>query len=213
MKDPPDHTRLRQTVNLAFTPRNIRHLGPRIEAIAEDLASGLAGACEFVQAFANPLPVTVISEMLGVPLKHRARMNRYARDALLASFAATGMGSAELRSEAEAGLASLMAILDEEIEAHRAAPKDNIISSLVAEEASGTLTNVELRHLCALLLIAGHETTANLMANGMHVLARDPGLFDRLKADPALLPAFVEELVRMRPPLQDRKSTRLNSSH
>src|SRR3546814_17690804 len=56
--------------------------------------------------------------------------------------------------------------------------------------------------LCALLLIAGHETTANLMANGMHVLARDPGLFDRLKADPALLPAFVEELVRMRPPLQ-----------
>src|SRR3546814_12463718 len=88
MKDPPDHTRLRQTVNLAFTPRNIRHLGPRIEAIAEDLASGLAGACEFVQAFANPLPVTVISEMLGVPLKHRARMNRYARDALLASFAA-----------------------------------------------------------------------------------------------------------------------------
>src|SRR3546814_18323531 len=74
-----------------------------------------------------------------------------------------------------------MAILDEAIEAHRAAPKDNIISSLVAEEASGTLTNVELRHLCALLLIAGHETTANLMANGMHVLARDHGLFDRLK--------------------------------
>src|SRR3546814_14379459 len=76
------------------------------------------------------------------------------------------MVSAEFRSEAEAGLASLMAILDEAIEAHRAAPKDNIISSLVAEEASGTLTNVELRHLCALLLIAGHETTANLMANG-----------------------------------------------
>src|SRR3546814_11359395 len=81
--------------------------------------------------------------------------------------------------EAEAGLASLMAILDEAIEAHRAAPKDNIISSLVAEEASGTLTNVELRHLCALLLIAGHETTANLMAHGMHIPARAPGLYGR----------------------------------
>jgi len=210
MKDPPDHTRLRQTVNRAFTPRNIQHLAPRIEAIAEDLASGLAGACEFVQAFANPLPVTVICEMLGVPLKHRARMNRYARDALLASFAATGMGSAELRAEAEAGLGQLMAILDEAIALHRATPKDNIISALVAEEARGVVDHAELRHLCALLLIAGHETTANLLANGAEILARDNDLFDRLKADPALIPAFVEELARTRPPLQRlmRRTTR-----
>jgi len=210
MKDPPDHTRLRQTVNRAFTPRNIQHLAPRIEAIAEDLASGLAGPCEFVQAFANPLPVTVICEMLGVPLKQRARMNRYARDALLASFAATGMGSAELRAEAEAGLAALMAILDEAIALHRATPKDNIISALVAEEARGGVDRVELRHLCALLLIAGHETTANLLANGAHILARDPAMFARLKADPALIPAFVEELARMKPPLQRlmRRTTR-----
>ncbi|GHD52800.1 cytochrome P450 [Thalassobaculum fulvum] len=210
MKDPPDHTRLRQTVNRAFTPRNIQHLAPRIEAIAEDLASGLAGPCEFVQAFANPLPVTVICEMLGVPLKQRARMNRYARDALLASFAATGMGSAELRAEAEAGLAALMAILDEAIALHRATPKDNIISALVAEEARGVVDRAELRHLCALLLIAGHETTANLLANGAHILARDPDLFARLKADPALIPAFVEEMARMKPPLQRlmRRTTR-----
>ncbi len=210
MKDPPDHTRLRQTVNRAFTPRNIQHLAPRIEAIAEDLASGLAGPCEFVQAFANPLPVTVICEMLGVPLKQRARMNRYARDALLASFAATGMGSAELRAEAEAGLAALMAILDEAIALHRATPKDNIISALVAEEARGVVDRVELRHLCALLLIAGHETTANLLANGAHMLARDPAMFARLKADPSLIPAFVEELARMKPPLQRlmRRTTR-----
>lgn len=210
MKDPPDHTRLRQTVNRAFTPRNIQHLAPRIEAIAEDLASGLAGPCEFVRAFANPLPVTVICEMLGVPLKQRARMNRYARDALLASFAATGMGSAELRAEAEAGLAALMAILDEAIALHRATPKDNIISALVADEARGVVDRVELRHLCALLLIAGHETTANLLANGAHILARDPEMFARLKTDPALIPAFVEELARMKPPLQRlmRRTTR-----
>ena len=210
MKDPPDHTRLRQTVNRAFTPRNIQHLAPRIEAIAEDLASGLAGPCEFVRTFANPLPVTVICEMLGVPLKQRARMNRYARDALLASFAATGMGSAELRAEAETGLAALMAILDEAIALHRATPKDNIISALVAEEARGNVDRAELRHLCALLLIAGHETTANLLANGAHILARDPDLFARLKADPALIPAFVEEMARMKPPLQRlmRRTTR-----
>ncbi|MEQ8816168.1 MAG: cytochrome P450 [Thalassobaculum sp.] len=210
MKDPPDHTRLRQTVNRAFTPRNIQHLATRIEAVAEDLVSGLAGPCEFVQAFANPLPVTVICEMLGVPLKHRARMNRYARDALLASFAATGMGSAELRAEAEAGLARLMEILDEAIALHRASPKDNIISALVAEEARGVVDHGELRHLCALLLIAGHETTANLLANGAHILARDPDLSARLRADPALIAGFVEELARTRPPLQRlmRRTTR-----
>jgi hypothetical protein len=210
MKDPPDHTRLRQTVNRAFTPRNIQHLAVRIETIAEDLVSGLLGPCEFVAAFANPLPVTVISEMLGVPLKHRARMNRFARDALLASFAATGMGSAELRAEAEEGLGHLMAILDEAITAHKAAPKDNIISTLVEDEANGTLSREEMRNLCALLLIAGHETTANLLANGAHRLAHDPALFRKLQADTTLIPAFVEEMVRLKPPLQRlmRRTTR-----
>lgn len=202
MMDPPDHGRLRQTITRAFTPRNIQHLGSRIEAIAEDLVSGLDGPCEFVEALANPLPVTVICEMLGVPLKHRHRMNRYARDALLASFAATGMGSAELRAEAEVGLRALMGILDDAIEAHIKAPKDNIISALVAEERAGTVNREELRHLCAVLLIAGHETTANLIANGTHLLARDPALFARIKADPALIPGFVEEAVRLMPPLQ-----------
>jgi cytochrome P450 len=148
--------------------------------------------------------------MLGVPLKHRARMNRYARDALLASFAATGMGSAELRAEAEAGLAQLMAILDEAIALHRQSPRDNIISALVADEARGVVSHAELRHLCALLLIAGHETTANLLANGAHILAHDPALYARLRADPDLLPGFVEELARTKPPLQRlmRRTTR-----
>jgi cytochrome P450 len=202
MMDAPDHPRLRQSINRAFVPRNIQLLGPRIEEIARGLAARIDGACEFVQAFANPLPVTVICEMLGVPLEHRDTMNRYARDALLASFAATGMGSPELRAEAETGLRALQAILDEAIEAHRAAPRDNIISSLVAAEREGTISLAELRNLCAVLLIAGHETTANLLANGAWQLAGDPALFARLKADPADIPRFVEELVRMRPPLQ-----------
>ncbi|MBN8902869.1 MAG: cytochrome P450, partial [Rhodospirillales bacterium] len=142
-------------------------------------------AMDFVQAYANPLSVTVICEMLGVPLDQRDAMNRHARDALLASFAATGMGSAELRAEAEVGLGQLMAILDAAIERHLAAPTDNIISTLVAEESRGTLNREELRNLCALLLIGGHETTANMIASGAYVLAETPSLWARLKADPA----------------------------
>jgi cytochrome P450/acyl carrier protein len=210
MKDAPDHTRLRQTVNRAFTPRAVQHLAPRITQIAQALLDAAPAAMDFVQAYANPLSVTVICEMLGVPLDQRDGMNRYARDALLASFAATGMGSPELLAEAEVGLTKLMAIMDAAIERHLAEPRDNIISSLVAEEAKGVLTRGELRNLCALLLIGGHETTANLIASGACILAETPLLWQRLQADPALIGKFVEELARMRPPLQRiaRRTTR-----
>jgi cytochrome P450/acyl carrier protein len=210
MKDAPDHTRLRQTVNRAFTPRAVEHLAPRIGAIAHALLDAAPRKMDLVQAYANPLSVTIICEMLGVPLDERDGMNRYARDALLASFAATGMGSPALLSEAQVGLAKLMAILDSAIERHLKAPQDNIISSLVANEAAGVLTRAELRNLCALLLIGGHETTANLIASGAYILAETPALWRQLKDDPTLVGRFVEELVRMRPPLQRiaRRTTR-----
>ncbi len=216
MQDAPDHTRLRQTVNRAFTPRAVQHLAPRIAEIAHGLLDAMlrqpAGGAplDFVHPYSNPLSVTVISEMLGVPLDQRDGMNRYARDALLASFAATGMGSPELLAEAQVGLASLMAILDTAIEQHLATPRENIISSLVADETRGVLTRVELRNLCALLLIGGHETTANLIASGAYILAETPALWQQLKADPTLVGKFVEELARLRPPLQRiaRRTTR-----
>lgn len=210
MKDAPDHTRLRQTVNRAFTPRAVQHLAPRIAEIAHTLLDAAPRAMDFVQAYANPLSVTVICEMLGVPLDQRDGMNRYARDALLASFAATGMGSPELLAEAQVGLVQLMAILDAAIERHLAQPADNIISTLVTEEQRGTLTREELRHLCALLLIGGHETTANMIASGAYLLAETPALWAQLQADPTLVGKFVEELARLRPPLQRiaRRTTR-----
>ncbi len=209
MMDRPEHTRLRSTINKAFTPRAMQHLEPRIRALAADFASALVGRCEFVAAFANPLPVTVICELLGVPLSQRDRMNRYARDALLASFAATGMGSDELRAEAEQGLTALMDILDGAIQAHIERPRENIISALVRDEAAGLVSRTELRHLCALLLIAGHETTANLIANGAHHLSRHPQILRALKAEPGRIAQFVDELARMAPPLQRimRRST------
>jgi len=210
MKDAPDHTRLRQTVNRAFTPRAVQGLEPRIRAIAEDLLAGAPTQMDFVHAYANPLSVTVICEMLGVSLEQRDGMNRHARDALLASFAATGMGSPELLAEAREGLAKLMHILDAAIERHLATPTDNIISTLVAEEAKGVLTREELRNLCALLLIGGHETTANMIASGAWMLADDPTMWRRLKVQPDLTARFVEELARMKSPLQRiaRRATR-----
>jgi cytochrome P450/acyl carrier protein len=206
MKDAPDHTRLRGTVNKAFTPRAIQHLAPRIAAIAEQLADALPNRGDVVEGFANPLSVTVICEMLGVPLDQqdaqRDAMNRYARDALLAGFAATGMGPPELLAEARIGLDALMRILDTAIEDHLANPRDDILGTLVQEEQRGTLTRDELRNLCALLLIGGHETTANMIASGLHWLATNPALFRRLQEQPDLIPRFVEELARLRPPLQ-----------
>ncbi|MBS0537623.1 MAG: cytochrome P450 [Proteobacteria bacterium] len=210
MKDAPDHTRLRGTINRAFTPRAVQHLAPRITEVAHALLDRAQGRMEFVHGYANPLSVTVICEMLGVPLGQRDAMNRHSRDALLASFAATGMGSAELLAEAREGLSRLMAILDAAIEAHLRAPSDNIISTLVADEAKGVLSREELRNLCALLLIGGHETTANLIASGASILAETPALWRQLKEDPALIAGFVEELARLRPPLQRiaRRATR-----
>ena len=210
MKDAPDHMRLRQTVNRAFTPRNIQHLAPRITEIAHGLLDDISGPTDFVQAYANPLSVTVICEMLGVALDQRDALNRYARDALLASFAATGMGSAALLAEAQEGLGHLMAILDAAIAQQAAQPQDNIIGALVMDEANGVLTRDELRNLCGLLLIGGHETTANMIASGTYILAETPALWRQLKASPDLVPKFVEELARLRPPLQRiaRRATR-----
>lgn len=210
MKDAPDHTRLRGTINRAFTPRAVQHLAPRITEVAHALLDRAQGRMEFVHGYANPLSVTVICEMLGVPLAQRDAMNRHARDALLASFAATGMGSPELLAEAREGLTRLMAILDTAIEEHLRKPGDNIISTLVADEAKGVLSRDELRNLCALLLIGGHETTANLIASGASILAEAPALWRQLKGEPSLIAGFVEELARMRPPLQRiaRRATR-----
>ena len=202
MKDPPDHERLRKSLGRAFTPRQIQHLAPRIEAIAETLAAELGEQSEFVSAFADLLPITVICEMLGVPTERRAAMKQWSRDALLASFAAKGFGTPEQLAQATSGLEQLMAYLDHVIDAHHAQPRDNLISALVAVQKEGLLSRDEVRYFCCLLLIAGHETTGNLIGSGMAILAEHSELWTRLQAQPEQIPRFVEETVRTRPPLQ-----------
>ena len=201
-KDPPDHTRLRKSINRAFTPRRIAHLAPRIELIASELVSGLEEQTEFIRQFAHPFPITVICEMLGVPLEQRDNMKRWSRDAMLANFAASGFGTPEQLDNSHAGLQEFMTFMGDVIETHRRQPRDNIISALVALTDEGALHDEELRNFCALLLIAGHETTANLIGCAAHLLASNPALSEELATQPARIPAFVEEAVRLRPPLQ-----------
>jgi cytochrome P450 len=196
LQDPPDHTRLRQTVSRAFTPRQIQLLAPRIAAVAEELMAGLPSACDFITAFANPLPLTIICEMLGIPAERKRDMKRWSRAALLTSLSARGIADPEGAMQSSRSMSEFMEYLQEVIAAHRVQPRENIISALLALEKEGVLSPDELRYFCGLLLIAGHETTTQLLANGTYMLAQDPALWEQLKAAPELVPHFIEEVLR-----------------
>lgn len=210
MIDPPDHTRIRNLVNKAFTPRMVEKLQPRIETLVEELLDEAAekGAIDFVQEFAYPLPVVVIAEMLGVPVEDRHKIKRWSDDlaALLDPLTALeGLGSID-RS-----LMELSEYLGGVIEERRRVPRDDLISALVAAEEAGThLTEVEMGSLVALILGAGHETTTNLLANAIVALLRNPGERKRFAEDPALAATAVEEFLRYESPVQatDRVCTR-----
>jgi cytochrome P450 len=202
LKDPPDHTRLRQTVSRAFTPRQIQLLAPRMEAIAEELIAGAPSACDFITAFANPLPLTVICEMLGIPAERKRDMKRWSRAALLTSLSARGIADPEEAMKSNRGMSEFMEYLQEVIAAHEVQPRANIISALLALEKEGVLRRDDLRYFCGLLLIAGHESTTQLIGNGAYHLAQEPTLWEQLKAMPELVPNFVEEVLRYHPPLQ-----------
>lgn len=187
--DPPDHTRLRNLVVKAFTTRRVELLRPRVEEITEDLLTAMAGQdrVDLVDAFAFPLPVTVICELLGVP--------RDSQDEFRA-WSTTMLSAGKAEKVAAAGQA-MAAYLHQLIAAKRSAPADDMLSALVlAHDDGDRLTEVELVSMAFLLLIAGHETTVNLIANGVLALLRDPDQLAALRADPALLPGAVEEFLR-----------------
>jgi pimeloyl-[acyl-carrier protein] synthase len=200
--DPPDHTRLRTLVNKAFTPGAVERLRPRVEAIVAELLDRVAGAgaMDVVEDLAYPLPVTVICELFGVPEADRDRFRAWSRglvhllDPLVASDA--------LERALRARLA-LRGYLRELIAERRAHPTGDLLTALIAAEDEGhQLSEAELVSMCLLLLVAGHETTVNLIANGLLALVRDPGARARLQADPALAGSAVEELLRYDSPVQ-----------
>src|SRR2546421_2411328 len=191
--DPPRHRQLRALVSQAFTPRAVDDLAPRIAAITDALLDQVAGSgrMDVVQDLAYPLPVIVIAELLGVPADERDELKTWS-DAITST---TGEGP-----RAQQAMASYFAKL---IEERRRRPRQDLVSALMAAKMEGGHLSVpELLGFCVLLLVAGNETTTNLIANAVLCFDESPGVSDQLRQDPQLLPTAIEEVLRFRSPVQ-----------
>ena len=194
--DPPDHTRLRALANRAFTPRRVEALRPRIAALVDaQLAEVSEGEWDLIEGLAYPLPVMVIAEILSLPPADRASFKRWSDDVIAV---AAGVGGdpqqrqTALRSARE--LADYFAALVADLKAH---PNDTLLSGLVEAEEEGTrLTGEELLANAILLLMNGHETTTFAIGNGMLALLGCPDQLARLRDDPGLISAAIEEILR-----------------
>jgi cytochrome P450 len=203
ISDPPDHTRLRALVQKAFTPRIIEQLRPRIVSIVDELLARIANGdrgFDLIADLAYPVPVVVIAELLGVPATDHETFRHWSA-ALAASL--DPMISSELRDRATEARDALHAYLRTIIAERRREPKSDLISALVAvEERGDVLSESDLVVMCTLLLIAGHETTVNLIGNGTLALLQHPDQLARLRASPELIGTAVEELLRFDSPVQ-----------
>lgn len=193
--DPPGHTRLRKLVTKAFTARRVAALRPRIEAITSSLLDemGRADHVDLIESFAFPLPITVICELVGVPAADRDRFQAWSHAVV------SSVVSPEEFRDAAAGMYHYFTGL---IAAKRRSPADDLVSALIAaRDDEDSLDERELIAMLFLLLIAGHETTTNLIASGTLALLTHPAELARLRATPSLLPGAVEELLRYSNPL------------
>jgi pimeloyl-[acyl-carrier protein] synthase len=204
-RDPPDHTRLRGLVSKAFTPRTIEAMRDHIQGIVDRLLGrALAqGGMDVIEDLAYPLPVTVICEMLGVPVDDHASIRGWSSD-IARSLDAIGLPSDQAIVDrgrvARRALADYFRAL---VPVRRANPRPDLLSGLLAAEEQGDkLTEHEVIAMCLLLFIAGHETTVNLIGNGLLALLQHPDQLARVRADPALVPNAVEELLRYDSPVQ-----------
>ncbi|MGE5762965.1 MAG: cytochrome P450 [Mycobacterium leprae] len=199
--DPPDHTRLRKLVSKAFTPRAVERLRPRVEQIVDELLERVdTGSVELIREFAYPLPLTVISELLGVPASDREPLRRWSSDLVDQGLT---MDDPELLRRSRQANRELDDYLRQLVSERRRTPRDDLVSALVtAEEGGDQLTERELIDTCGLLLVAGHETTVNLIGNGMLALLTHPEELRRLRNDPSLIECAVEEMLRYDSPVQ-----------
>ena len=195
--DPPRHTRLRKLVDYAFRPRAVERMRGWIASLVDELVEELGDEREldFMERFASPLPVRVICDLFGVPHENRSDLTRWSEDILTLVFGA--MHSADRHERAERSLREFSDFLRGVIAERRVRPGEDLISDLVrAEERGDVLEEEEIVATCVLLLFAGHETTRNLLANGLKaILERGPAR-EALVSDPARMPDAVEEILR-----------------
>jgi cytochrome P450 len=197
--DEPDHARLRGLVQKVFTPRLIENLRQRIQDLADELLDQVQshGSMDLVHDYALQIPTTIIAEMLGVPVRDRLKFHRWSSTAISSTSSRWGMLFA--LPHAIAFLRYIRSL----VKARRMNPEDDLVTSLVrAEEAGDQLSEDELVAMIFLLLVAGHETTVNLIGNGMLALLGNRDQMDRLRDNPVLIKAAVEELLRYNGPLE-----------
>ncbi len=196
-RDPPDHTRLRGLLQKSFTPRHLEKNRDRIQTTIDELLGAAAGRGEmdFIRDFAFPLPALVIALLLGAPTRDIEPIKRWSDR--LAAYIGGAVDERDNFSEARAGLASLVDYFGSLLRERRRRPGDDLIDLMLRAEHEGdTLSEEEVVSNCVLLLFAGHETTTNLLGNGLFHLLRNPEQLARLRADPGLLATAVEELLR-----------------
>ncbi|NNL66605.1 MAG: cytochrome P450 [Myxococcales bacterium] len=198
--DPPDHTRLRHLVNRGFTPRRIAALEPRIREIARDCLDAMEARDEadLMRDFAVPLPVTVIAELLGVPEERFADFKRWS-DAVVQG---VSLGGDSAPQRVIGTMLEFVRYLEELIEERRAHPTDDLVSVLVRDEAGGKLDVHELMLFLIVMLVAGNETTTNLIGNAIHLLLDRPEDLASVEGDASLVPGLVEEALRYVSPIQ-----------
>jgi cytochrome P450 len=200
--DPPAHTRLRRLVSGAFTPKAVASLEPWIRETAGRLLeeAGANGEFDLIGSFALPLPIAVICRLLGVPPQDQVKFRAWSNDVAASVEPQTNRAAARRSRDSEL---ALVAYLRELVARHRAEPDDSILSALVAAEDEGDrLSSRELVATALLLLVAGFETTVNLIGNGTVALLNERAQWDRLTREPNLVPGAVEELLRYDSPVQ-----------
>jgi cytochrome P450 PksS len=192
-QDPPNHTRLRALVSKAFTPPLVEHMRERIQVLAEELIDKTRHrlSMDLIRDYALPMPTTIIAEMLGVPVGDRHKFQRWSNAMMSAGHSTWGLVSAVPNAWA------FVRYIRKFIKKRRTDPGNDLVSALIrAEEAGDTLSEEELIAMIMLLLVAGHETTVNLIGNGTLALLEHPEQFEKLRTDPAHIKPAVEELLR-----------------
>ncbi len=200
--DPPRHTRLRALVSQAFTPRMVEQLEPRLRQIAAELLDDVlpAGKCDLVETLSYPLPVIAIAEILGVEPEKRERFKEWSDEVVATLGGPPDDGEGDIRPETFEEMRAYFGGLCDERRSH---PRADLISGLVQAEMDGEkLSFDELLQMLILLLVAGNETTTNLIGNTVQEFIAHPDQLARVEADPALIPSALEEVLRINSPVQ-----------